>query len=126
MLLKFQSKSRVGRSLDQNEKVLISRECIEKIRTELKIIKVNTNNRNFKKDVSKLLDMLESELNYDNISLKEKISSKMKETKNSDPNMNANLYILYRNLVNGRITEEEALELYNMYIKIEPYDKTIE
>ncbi len=70
--------------------------------------------------------MLESELNYDNISLKEKISSKMKETKNSDPNMNANLYILYRNLVNGRITEEEALELYNMYIKIEPYDKTIE
>jgi hypothetical protein len=36
------------------------------------------------------------------------------------------LYILYRNLVNGRITEEEALELYNMYIKIEPYDKTIE
>ena len=126
MLLKFQSKSRVGRSLDQNEKVLISRECIEKIRTELKIIKVNTNNRNFKKDVSKLLDMLESELNYDNISLKEKIFSKMKETKNSDPNMNANLYILYRNLVNGRITEEEALELYNMYIKIEPYDKTIE
>ncbi|ANP69845.1 hypothetical protein GTH52_02430 [Clostridium tyrobutyricum] len=126
MLLKFQSKSRVGRSLDQNEKVLISRECIEKIRTELKIIKVNTNNRNFKKDVSKLLDMLESELNYDNISLKEKIFSKMKETKNSDPSMNANLYILYRNLVNGRITEEEALELYNMYIKIEPYDKTIE
>ena len=126
MLLKFQSKSRVGRSLDQNEKVLISRECIEKIRTELKIIKVNTNNRNFKKAVSKLLDMLESELNYDNISLKEKIFSKMKETKNSDPSMNANLYKLYRNLVNGRITEEEALELYNMYIKIEPYDKTIE
>ncbi len=116
----------MGRSLEQNEKVLISRKCIEKIRTELKIIKVNTNNRNFKKDVSKLLDMLESELNYDNISLKEKISSKMKETKNSDPNMNANLYILYRNLVNGHITEEEALELYNMYIKIEPYDKTIE
>lgn len=112
--------------MEQIEKILVSKECINKIKTELKVIKVNTRDKNLKRELTGLLDMLENELNYDGVSLKEKIMDKMKETKNSDPNMNANLYILYRNLVNGRISDEQALELYNMYVKIEPYDKTIE
>lgn len=111
--------------MDDEEKVLISKSCIQKIKLGLKTIRLNEKNKNLKKEASQMLDMIEQELTDDSESLEEKILDKMKETKNSDPDMNANLYILYRNLVNDKISQEQALQLYTMYIKIEPYDKTV-
>ncbi|WP_446897161.1 hypothetical protein ACSVC9_09030 [Clostridium sp. LBM24168] len=112
--------------MDNEDKVLISRQCIDRIVSGLKTIKISENNKMIKKQISDMLNMLESQLNYENLSLEDKILKKMKETKSSDPDMNANLYILYQNLVNGRISEEQALDRYNLYVKIEPYEKTIE
>lgn len=114
-----------GIDLDDEEKILISKSCIQKIKLGLKTIRLNEKNKNLKKEASQMLDMIEQELTDDSESLEEKILDKMKETKNSDPDMNANLYILYRNLVNDKISQEQALQLYTMYIKIEPYDKTV-
>lgn len=112
--------------MDNDEKILISKQCIDRILSGLKTIKINEKNKLIRRQVSDMLNMLDTELNYGNLSLEEKILKKMKETKGSDPDMNANLYILYQNLVNGRISKEQALDRYNLYVKIEPYEKTIE
>lgn len=111
--------------MEDEEKVLISKVCIQKIKMGLKTIKLNEKNKNLKKEASEMLDMIDRELSDDSESLEEKILEKMKETKKSDPDMNANLYILYRNLVDNKISEEQALQLYSMYVKIEPYNKII-
>lgn len=110
----------------KDDKILISKSCINKLVSGLKTVKLSEKNKILKKQIAQMLNMLDDELNYSNVSLEERILEKMKETKTSDPDMNANLYILYRNLTNGRITEEQALDRYNMYIKIEPYEKTID
>lgn len=112
--------------MDNSDKILISKSCINKIKFGLKDIKMNEKSKILKKQITEMLSMLENELSYDDLSLEDRILKKMKETKSSDPEMNANLYILYRNLTNGRITQRQALELFNMYSKIEPYQKTIE
>lgn len=112
--------------MDNEDKILISRQCINRVISGLKTIKIGEKNKVLKRQASDMLDILEAELNYGNLSLEEKILKKMKETKTSDPDMNANLYILYQNLVNGRISKEQALDRYNVYAKIEPYEKTIE
>jgi hypothetical protein len=113
-------------NVDNDEKILISKQCIDRILSGLKTIKINEKNKLIRRQVSDMLNMIDTELNYGNLSLEDKILKKMKETKGSDPDMNANLYILYQNLVNGRISKEQALDSYNIYSKIEPYEKTIE
>lgn len=109
----------------EKKKVPISKDCIDKIILGLKSIKVSTTNKVIIKDIEKLLDLLKKELIEENISLKDRILEKMKETKGTDPDMNANLYILYRNLDNGHITEQQAQELFNTYVKMEFYNKKI-
>ena len=59
------------------------------------------------------------------LSTEELILSKLKETKGKDPDLNASLYILYQNLKRGRVTEEEALELYEKYDYTSKYNKLI-
>jgi protein subunit release factor A len=61
----------------------------------------------------------------DEPSIEELILSKLKETKGKDPDLNASLYILYQNLKRGRVTEEEALELYEKYDYTSKYNKLI-
>ena len=111
--------------MEDEEKVLISKVCIQKIKMGLKTIKLNEKNKNLKKEASEMPNMIDKELSDDSESLEEKILEKMKETKKSDPDMNANLYILYRNLVDNKISEERPLRLSSMYVKIEPYNKII-
>ncbi|MEY7998723.1 hypothetical protein AB8U03_00660 [Clostridium sp. Mt-5] len=110
---------------DKSEKILIDKNCIDMLISGLKNIKISTREKSTRKEVERILNFLQEELNRNNISLKERIFEKMKETKSTDPSMNANLYILYRNLDSGQISEEQALELFRMYVKIEPYDRTI-
>lgn len=109
----------------EKKKILISKDCIDKIILGLKSIKVSTTNKVIIRDIEKLLNLLKEELNEDDIPLKNRILEKMKETKGIDPDMNANLYILYRNLDNEHITEQQAQELFNAYVKMEYYNKKI-
>ena len=108
-----------------SQKVLIPKDSIDKLISGLKGIRVTTREKNTRKEVDKLLSLIEEDLSQKNIPLKEQILEKMKESKGVDPNLNANLYILYRNLDSGRITEEQAFELFQMYVRIDPYNKTI-
>lgn len=109
----------------EKKNILINKDCIDKIILGLKSIKVSTTNKVIIKDVEKLLDLLKKELSEESVPLKDRILEKMKETKGIDPDMNANLYILYRNLDNGHITERQAQELFNTYVKMESYNKKI-
>lgn len=109
----------------EKQKILMSKDCIDKLILGLKSIKVSTTNKFVMKEVEKLLSLLKDELNRDDIPLKDRILEKMKETKGLDPDMNANLYMLYRNLDNGHINEEQARELFETYVKMESYSKKI-
>jgi len=111
--------------LSGSQKVLIPKDSIDKLISGLKGIRVTTREKNTRKEVDKLLSLIEEDLSQKNIPLKEQILEKMKESKGVDPNLNANLYILYRNLDSGHITEEQAFELFQMYVRIDPYNKTI-
>lgn len=108
--------------MGNNEKILINKECIDKIKAGLHTIRLTTKEKNIKKEIETLIKILEDEVNLDNLSLEEKILKKMKETKNVDPDMNANLYILHRKLVNGQISEQQALELFEVYVKTEQFN----
>lgn len=105
--------------MDNSEKVLISKDIISKIESGLHTIRLTTKDKNIKKEAENLLKLLETETTFNNLSLEEKILQKMKETKSTDPDMNANLYILHRKLINKQISEQQALQLLEMYIKTE-------
>ncbi|MBC2582118.1 hypothetical protein [Clostridium sp. DJ247] len=105
--------------MDNNEKVLIGKELIVKIQSGLHTIRLTTKDKNIKKEAETLLKLLETETTFNSLSLEEKILQKMKETKGTDPDLNANLYILHRKLVNKQISEQQALQLLEMYIKTE-------
>ncbi len=111
--------------MDSGEKILIDKECIDKIKSGLNSIKLTSKEKDIKKEAEKLFKLLEEETNLNDLSLEERILQKMKETKSSDPDMNANLYILHRKLVNKQITVQEAMEMFDMYVKIEPYENKL-
>ncbi|APM38534.1 hypothetical protein [Clostridium kluyveri] len=109
----------------EKKRILISKDCVDKIILGLKSIKVSTTNKVIVENIEKLLNLLKKELDEESIPLKDRILEKMKETKGIDPDMNANLYILYRNLDNEHITEQQAQELFDTYVKMESYNKKI-
>lgn len=108
--------------MNNEGKMYIDRQLIEKVRNGLSTIKVTSKEKNVRKEAERLFNLLEEELSINSLSLEERILKKMKETKTTDPDMNANLYILHRKLVNRQITEKQALEMFEVYVKIEPYE----
>lgn len=103
--------------MNNNEKILISKDAVDKVKAGLHTIRLTSKEKSIQKEAATLLKLLEDETNMDSSSLEERILKKMKETKGTDPDMNANLYILHRKLVNGQISEQQALELFEVYVR---------
>lgn len=103
--------------MDNNEKILISKQIVDKVKAGLHTIRLTTKEKSIQKEAATLVKLLEAETNANSSSLEDRILEKMKETKGTDPDMNANLYILHRKLVNGQISEQQALELLEIYVK---------
>lgn len=103
--------------MENSEKILISKEIVDKVKAGLHTIRLTTKEKSIQKEAAALVKLLEDETKMDSSSLEEKILQKMKETKSTDPDMNANLYILHRKLVNGQISEQQALELFEIYVR---------
>lgn len=103
--------------MNNKEKILINKEIIDKIKAGLHTIRLTSKEKSIQKEAATLVKLLEEEMNLDSLSLEERIVKKMKETKSTDPDMNANLYILHRKLVNGQIGEQQALELFEAYVR---------
>ena len=55
--------------------------------------------------------------------LEDLIANKRAETKRKNPDLNTTLYMLYWNLKREKISEEEAMELFNHLLKSEEFDK---
>jgi len=98
-----------------NKKILVSEELFSKITATLKTIKVRSKDKEIVKEVSELLCKLENENKEDITTVTEKIKLKMNEMKSVDPAIHADLYILYRNVIDNRISEDEALRIFEMH-----------
>ncbi|WP_027624852.1 hypothetical protein [Clostridium lundense] len=107
------------------DKILISKDILKKIQSRAITIKLVSTDRQITKEAEEILEIINVQLKENSLSLLERIDKKMKETKLSDPELNANLYILYRNLSGGKISEQDADALFELYIKSEPFNKTI-
>lgn len=107
------------------DKRVVSKDVLIKIKSRAQTIKSLCKDKALIKEADEILDLINKELNKDAETVMEKIEQKMKETRNVNPDLNASLYILYRNLMKNKITEEDALELYKTYLESEVFDKKI-
>lgn len=107
---------------DNTKNVLLSSDVIKKIKFDLKEIKLLSNEKEVKNKVEELIQFFDMNTDEDNngISLEEKIRRKMKSTPDND--LNVKLYMLYRKLQNGKISESEALRLFELYCGTEYID----
>lgn len=107
------------------DKIVVSKDILIKIKSRAQTIKSLCKDKTLIKEAEEILDLVNKELNKDTETVMEKIERKMRETKGVNPDLNANLYILHRNLTNNKITKEDALALYKMYLDSEIFDKKI-
>lgn len=101
-----------------DDKILVNKENLEKMETKLVSLKLLVEDESLKKNISEILEIIDSEINGKTISIKQCIREKMDETKFSNPELNFKLYMLYRKLSDGKIDEEEALKAYEIYINM--------
>lgn len=105
------------------DKINVSEESMNKIKSKAREIKLISKDKQVIKAAEEIIDITAAEIEKNSLDIMQKIEAKMKETKFTNPDLNANLYIVYRNLMDKKITEEDATELYELYSKIEPFDK---
>lgn len=108
-----------------SDKLVVDEEIVFKIQSRANAIKVLSKDKQVLKEVEELLDIVEKILEDNTMTLSEKIEKKMKETKFTDPEMNASLYILHRKLSDGKISPQDAVALFEMYMSSESFDKRI-
>lgn len=92
-------------------------QILEKVQLQLKEIEILSTDYRVKEKVHKLLDYIESETSNRKADFAEVIHLKCKETKALYPELSTYLYLLYRNLMQGKVSLQEAQVLYEMYMK---------
>ncbi|MBU3142316.1 hypothetical protein [Clostridium sp. CF012] len=103
--------------------VSIQLEEIEKIINELEEINALCFEPHLKMKIGELQTFVSSILNSDSkISLENVIFEKMVEAKNLNPDLHLKLYMLYRNLTSGRISEMDAIASFESCIRMYPLD----
>lgn len=102
-----------------NDKLVVKREDLEKLRAELKVLKVLIYNKDALRIINEMSEVIEDNLKFEEINIKDKIKDKMTKTESTDPEVSFKLYMLYRKLSDGKIDEAEAardFEIYTMMI----------
>jgi hypothetical protein len=89
---------------------------IENIKIELKEIEKLNSASEMRNRIKKLLETIEDDTIGDKSAFLEIIYSKLKETRDINPQLNTAFYLLYRNLMEDKISILEAQKLFNMYI----------
>jgi len=100
--------------MDVSEKIFVKKDSLGKILTKLRGLKVMAKDKEMQLTIDQILELLDDELKVKDISVEEMIRDKMDETKISNPEKHLKLYMLYRKLVENKITEEEALNIYEL------------
>ncbi len=89
---------------------------IEKAKAELMDMEGLTNVVAIKEKLRGLISFIDEETTNNKIIFAEKIYWKVKETRDTNPELNTCLYMLYRVLMEGKVPLNEAQKLYNMYL----------
>ena len=106
--------------------ISISGEDVKKILSELKEIENLSSDDVIKFKVDQLMQMIGEITSIDSKeSLEQIIYNKMKESATKNKELNVKLYMLYRNLKDGRISQKEAKEAYEIYLQMYPYDTLV-
>jgi Tol biopolymer transport system component len=95
-------------------------EIVNKINDKLKEMEHMTSLQEIKGKIHKLIDFIEEETASDKEAFEEMIYSKVKETNGKNSDLNTHLYMLYRNLIQNKITLHEAQKIYEMYMTSPP------
>ncbi|WP_315112762.1 hypothetical protein [Clostridium intestinale] len=98
-----------------NDKLVIKRESLEKLRTDIKVLKVMIDNRDALRIINEMSEVIEDNLKFDEVNIKDKIKDKMTKTESTDPELSFKLYMLYRKLSDGKIDDAEAARDFEIY-----------
>lgn len=110
-----------------DKKIEIEKEVLEKVLLELNEIKNLFPEESLKIKVNNLITILSKASNFDidDKSLLDIIYEKMREARGKNPELDTKLYMLYRSLSEGKTSEEDARQLFEIYLQMYPYDKII-
>ena len=109
-----------------NNEIKISIETIEEIIKGLREIGNLSGDSHVKAKVAALQKVVSSLLDLkDTVSAQEVIYEKMIEVKQSNPDLHLKLYMLYRNLTSGRISEVDAMDSYESCLSMFPEDSMV-
>ena len=112
--------------MSNNSEITISIETIEEIIKELTEIGDICSTPRLKTKVTALQQVVSSLLEIkDKASAQDVIYEKMIEVKQSNPDLHLKLYMLYRNLTSGRISEVDAMASFESYLSMFPSDVMI-
>ncbi|MCY6370397.1 hypothetical protein [Clostridium ganghwense] len=105
---------------------MIKDEMIEKIIQELKEIEIVAAEEIVKTKVQKLVEYINSvsEIKKEK-AFKDILHEKMKESKIKNPELHIKLYMLYRDLQNGKVSEHDANRMYEDYLQMYPDDMMV-
>lgn len=99
--------------MSSNNKVSISAQEIDKIIEELNHISNLCSETNLKIRIEELKSFVSSTLQPSNkLSVEDVIYEKMVKVKHDNPDLHLKLYMLYRNLMKGKISEVDAMESF--------------
>lgn len=107
------------------DSISISSTGFEKIVSEIRTLSIICTDDVVKKRLMELINHLNriSDGAEDIMSIEDIIGKKLEETKRTNKELNADLYILYQNLIRGKISEEKAKQIFEDYLRMEEYNK---
>lgn len=112
--------------MNSNNEISIGVGTIERIIKELDEINVLCSDQRVKNKIEELQNFVSTFIDLDTkSSVEDMIYEKMVEVKHSSPELHLKLYMLYRNLVSGRISKEDAITSFDNALSLYPPDVMI-
>ena len=112
--------------MNSNNQVSISEETINEIINEIKEINSLCSTPHLKAKVERLQKLVSSFLEFkEKVPAQDIIYEKMVQVKHLNPELHLKLYMLYRNLTTGRISEIDAMTSFESCLSMFPSDTMI-
>ena len=112
--------------MSSNNGISVQVEVIEKIIRELNEISILCAEPHLKVKIEGLQSFVSSILDLDSQdSVEDVIYEKMIEVKYTNPELHLKLYMLYRNLMSGRISKIDALSSFESCLRLYPSDTMV-
>lgn len=103
----------------------ISEKTVDLVISKLKAIQLSSEDNTVLTQVNHILDIFENITKPKEACLKDIIYKTMQEVKNDDPDLHFNLYMLYRKIEDVKISEEDAKDIFETYMKMRQFDKIL-